>query len=90
VKCPGPGFCPFANEGRFRLVVCLVAMVITLMAAVAVAAIIKGKDGVLTSGVCLAMSSVVTAVLIGGAHRHRKTDNEPAQLEQKGGDSHNA
>lgn len=89
MKCPGPGFCPFANEARYTHVLMLVAMVLLLMTAVAIAAICKGKDGVITGACCAASTSVVTAVLIGGLHRHRD-HNSPPHPEDKGGDSNNA
>lgn len=67
------------------MVVGLVAMLLVLMATIAVTAVAKGKDGVLTSAVCAAMATTVTSVLLGGLHRHRE-DKHPAQPEQKGGE----
>jgi hypothetical protein len=85
MKCPGPAYCPFASEHRFRLVCYLVALLMALMASVAILAILCGKDGVITSAVCAAMSAVVTTLLVGGIHRHRGIGNN-AQPEQKGGE----
>jgi len=70
VKCAGPAFCPFADEKRFTKVLVLVMVLLVLMTAVALAAIIKGKDGIITGSVCTAMSAIVTTILVGGIHRH--------------------
>jgi len=70
VKCAGPAFCPYADPKRFGLVILLVLALFVLMTAVALAAIIKGKDGIITGSVCTAMSAIVTTILVGGLHRH--------------------
>jgi ATP/ADP translocase len=71
MKCPGPAFCPFASETRFNRVLLLIAVLLVLMCAIAMAAIIRGKDGVITGAVCTAMTAVVTTILVGGLHKHR-------------------
>jgi hypothetical protein len=85
VKCPGPAFCPFANERRFREVLVVIALLLVLMAAVAFGAILKGKDGVITSAVCTAMTAVTTTILVGGLHRHKRQDHQNENT--KGGDT---
>lgn len=71
MKCPGPAFCPFASESRFRWVLAVIVILLLMMSAIALAAIIKGKDGVITGAVCSAMTAVVTTILVGGLHKHR-------------------
>ena len=68
--CPGPDRCPFHDDTRFRLVLKLVGLLMVLMTTVALSAVCFGKDGVITSAVCACMGTVVTAVLVGGIHRH--------------------
>jgi hypothetical protein len=75
-QCPGPAMCPFAGGKRFYVLVGLVAFLILAMTGVAVAAILKGKDGVITSATCGAMTAAVTGVLVGGVRLHRKSDKE--------------
>jgi ATP/ADP translocase len=75
-KCPGPAFCPFSSEKRFAAVIALIAFLMVLMSAVAILAIAKGKDGVITGAVCSAMTAAVTTVLVGGLHRHAKSLKE--------------
>jgi len=87
MKCPGPAFCPFANDRRFRDVVVMISLLLVLMAAVAFAAILKGKDGVITGAVCTAMTAVTTTILVGGLHKHKK--QSPPGSNDKGGDTGN-
>jgi len=74
MKCPGPAFCPFANDRRFRDVVVMISLLLVLMAAVAFAAILKGKDGVITGAVCTAMTAVTTTILVGGRAPRGRVD----------------
>jgi hypothetical protein len=85
MKCPGPAWCPYASEQRFRLVIALVMMLLVLMSAIAICAVWKGKDGILTGATTAAMATTVTGVLLGGLHRHRPTD-QAANEKPKGGD----
>lgn len=71
MRCPGPGFCPYADPRRFYVMVGLVATLLVAMSAIAFAAIVKGKDGVITTAACGSMSAAVTAVLLGGLRMHR-------------------
>jgi hypothetical protein len=74
--CPGPAFCPFASGRRFFVLVALVALVILAMTSVAICAVVKGKDGVITGACCGAMSAAVCGVLVGGARIHDKSKKE--------------
>ncbi len=40
--------CPYASGKRFLLLVALVALVILAMSSVAICAVLRGKDGVIT------------------------------------------
>lgn len=86
MRCPGPGVCPFASEARFRLVVKLVVLLLTYMTIISLAAVLRGKDGVLTSSVCAGMAATVTAVLLGGLHAHHRGDSDKHE-KPRGGDS---
>lgn len=72
-KCPGPAFCPFSSDKRFAYVLALIVLLLVLMCTIALAAIIKGKDGVITGAVCTAMTAIVTTILVGGLHRHKES-----------------
>jgi hypothetical protein len=86
MKCPGPGVCPFSTEARFRKVVWLVVLLLLCMTLIALAAVLKGKDGILTSSVCAAMATSVTAVLLGGLRAHERHQSLSQQM-PKGGDT---
>ena len=60
----------------------LVGLTVLLDTAVALEAIAHGKDGVITGACCAASSAIVSAILIGGLHRH-----QPPNSETKGGDN---
>ena len=64
----------------------LIVLLLTYMFVICLAAVAKGKDGVLTSSVCAGMAASVTAVLLGGLHAHR--GNSDKHQTPKGGDSH--
>lgn len=85
MKCAGPAFCPFADGRRFTQVLAMVLVLLVLMTAVALAAIIKGKDGIITGSVCTAMSAIVTTILVGGIHRHSQA-SKSSLPGNKGGD----
>ena len=51
LKCPGIGLCPYANERRFTKVCVLVGALIVAMTGISIAAIVVGKDGVITVAV---------------------------------------
>jgi Na+/melibiose symporter-like transporter len=87
MKCPGPAFCPFSSETRFKQVLALIAFLLVLMCTIAMAAIIKGKDGIITGAVCTTMTAIVTTLLVGGLHRHRRSLKESA-TGTEGGDTH--
>lgn len=76
MKCPGPAFCPFSSEQRFGRVMLLIGILLVLMCTIALAAIIKGKDGVITGAVCTSMTAIVTTILVGGLHKHRSSLHE--------------
>lgn len=86
MRCPRPVRCPFKNDQRFNKVCILVGMLMALMAAVALGAIVKGKDGVITGSVCTAMTATVTSVLLGG-YRRMKRNSVEDPTGNKGGDS---
>ena len=86
MKCPGPAFCPFASETRFRNVMLLIAFLLVLMCTIALAAIIQGKDGIITGAVCTTMTAIVTTILVGGLHRHRSSLKDAVEG-MKGGDT---
>ncbi len=71
--CPGPALCPYASGRRFFILVGLVALVIVAMSAVALTAVLVGKDGVITGACCGAMSTAVVGVLVGGVNVHAKS-----------------
>jgi len=74
--CPGPAMCPYASGKRFLVLVALVALVILAMTSVAICAVLKGRDGVITGACCGAMSAAVCGVLVGGVSVHRKSAKE--------------
>ncbi len=76
--CPGPGLCPYTSGRRFYALLALVALVILAMSTVAICAVLKGKDGVITGACCGAMSAAVCGVLVGGVRTHRKASKEEA------------
>jgi len=84
MKCEDPKQCPFRHDDRFNKACVLVGMLLVLMSAVALSAIIVGKDGVITGAVCTGMSAAVSAILVGGIHRPR--GDKKAQPGHKGGE----
>lgn len=75
-RCPGPAMCPYASGRRFYVLAALVALVIVAMSGVALMAISRGKDGVITGACCGAMSAAVCGVLVGGVRIHRNSEKE--------------
>jgi hypothetical protein len=87
MNCPGPGVCPFASEKRFRWVVFLVALLLVCMTVIALAAVSKGKDGILTASVEAAMSTAVVGVVLGDLRAYRRIVKlSETQPEKKGGE----
>ncbi len=68
--------CPYVAGKQFYFLVALVALVILAMSSVAICAVLKGKDGVITGACCGAMSAAVCGVLVGGVRVHRQSDKE--------------
>ncbi len=72
-SCLGPALCPYASGKRFFVLVALVALVILAMTSVAICAVVRGKDGVITGACCGAMSAAVCGVLVGGVRVHGRS-----------------
>lgn len=49
----------------------VIVLIVVIMGAIALGAIVKGKDGIVTGAVCAAMTTIITTILVGGLHRHR-------------------
>ncbi len=81
-SCPGPAMCPYASGKRFFVLIALVALVILAMTSVAITAVIRGKDGVITGACCGAMSAAVCGVLV-GAGRRLRGDTSPERRDDR-------
>ena len=86
MKCVGPQRCPWPDYRKEQSQFVLVCLVIGAMVTISLAAILVGKDGVITSAACGGMSAAVIAVHGRRVHGGRRGGPPSTNDSHKGGD----